>query len=417
MIRKTAGTFAVKVSIAAINLIITILLSRWMGAQGKGEASLIIVGITMLMLFCNMIGGAPLIYLVPRYNVFQLAVMSNLWTVVVCTVFYFILSWSVILPAKFVLHVCLLTLINSFLSTNVSILLGKEKIAGNNFILFLQATINLVVLVVLVRSFGENNTGSYITSLYVAMLTCLFISSILVFNYLKDISFKGSGKIIRELVRFGFTNQLGHFMNFISFRISYLLLNKYCLEAGVGVYSNGVSLIESILLISNSMATVQYPAIANSSDKAYSQEITIRLTRLNLLLCFFTVLPLLLLPESFYTWLFGREFEGVKNVILILSPGILFYSMALLIGHYFSGTGKYKINTASNFVGLIVTVALSSIFLSHYSINVAAAITMASYVAVTGTLFYSFVKDSGIRITALIPSFKDLKWAISNFKY
>ena len=300
MFKRTALTFIAKVVTSVINLIIVIVLSRWMGAQGKGEASLIIAGITMLLLFCNMIGGASLVYLVPRNNVFQLAVISNLWSVIVCVVSYFILSSTALIPERFATNVCLLTLINSFLATNLTISLGKEKTGHYNFILLLQALINLVALVALVKGMERNNIASYILSLYVALLSCLAISTLLIMPYIKDYSLTGFGKITRELARLGLTNQAGHIMKFISFRMSYFLLSSHVGNAGVGVYSNGTSLVESIFLITNSIATVQYPTIANSDDKTYSQELTIRLTRISLLLCTCAILVMRLLPGSFF---------------------------------------------------------------------------------------------------------------------
>src|SRR3954462_3771543 len=106
MFKQTANTFAVKVTTAVINLLIIIMLSRWIGAYGKGEASLIVASIAMLMLFCNMIGGASLIYLVPRFNIFQLTLISNLWSIVVCIAAYSVLLWTAVVPAQFIFHIC-----------------------------------------------------------------------------------------------------------------------------------------------------------------------------------------------------------------------------------------------------------------------------------------------------------------------
>ena len=80
--KKTAGTFLAKVITSLINLVIVIVLSRWMGAQGKGEASIIVAGITMPSIsFATLIVAASLVYLVPRHNILQLlALINNLWS-------------------------------------------------------------------------------------------------------------------------------------------------------------------------------------------------------------------------------------------------------------------------------------------------------------------------------------------------
>lgn len=410
MLKKAANTFVVKVLVSAINLIIVIMLSQWLGAQGKGEASLILTSLALLMLFCNTIGGASLIYLVPRHNIFQLMVISNLWSLIVCTASYFVLLWCNILPAQFIFHVCILTLINSFLATNTSVLLGKEQIRKYNLVTLLQAVVNLLTLWILLTNFSRN-TERYITSLYIALLVCLFVSTILILPYLKKITFKDSSRFIRELTRLGLANQLGHMMAFLSIRLSYFLLNNFCTGADVGVYSNGVSLIESVLLVSNSIATVQYSTIANSQDKEASFELTVRMTRISIVICTAVMIPLLLLPSNFFVWLLGEEMHGVKQVTLLLAPGIFCYNIFLITGHYFSGIGKYMINAIGTFAGLVATIILSSIFISIYSIKVAALITDAAYIMTTITILYFFFKESKAKFTQLIPGTSDFKWA------
>src|SRR5437763_2492721 len=124
MFKKIASTFVVKILTSAVNLVLVILLSQYLGASGKGEASLLITGVTMVVLFCNMIGGASLVFLVPRFNTLQLIFVSNLWSLLICIVAWIVLQFTNILPAQFIPHVIALSFINSLLGTNLSVLLG-----------------------------------------------------------------------------------------------------------------------------------------------------------------------------------------------------------------------------------------------------------------------------------------------------
>ena len=78
MVKKIASTFIIKVIIAVLNLAIVIVLSRFIGAAGKGEASLIVTTIAMILIFCNMIGGSSLVYFVPRNNTFLLFLINRI---------------------------------------------------------------------------------------------------------------------------------------------------------------------------------------------------------------------------------------------------------------------------------------------------------------------------------------------------
>ena len=77
MSKRIFFTFFIKGIIAVTNLLIVILLSRYTGAAGKGEATLIITSIAMILLFNNVVGGSSLVYFVPRHNIFQLLFLRN----------------------------------------------------------------------------------------------------------------------------------------------------------------------------------------------------------------------------------------------------------------------------------------------------------------------------------------------------
>ena len=413
MFKKIAFTFGIRIVIAVLNLAIVVLLSRYTGAAGKGEASLIVTTIAMLLLFCNMVGGSSLVYFVPRHNILQLFILSNGWSLIVCAAAYLLFLFSNLVPVQAIVPVVMLSAINSFLSTNLTILLGKEKINTHNLILLLQAFINIVVLWLMVRGLNQSNVNGYIVSLYAAMGLCFVISSIFVLPLIKADHNKKEKGLLPQLAKFGLYNQVGHVMKFMSFRCTYYLLSGYSGDVVLGVFSNGVSLIESVFLISNSIATVLYPKVANSTDPAYSQKLTLQLTKFSILLCFLALVPLVLLPSGFFVWLFGSEFSGVHHVIVLLAPGVLCYNIALVIGHYFSGTGKYKVNTLANFIGLVTTLLLAALWYPHFGITETAIISTLSYVTTTAFIIYYFAKESRIKAWQLIPVSSDIKglWA------
>jgi O-antigen/teichoic acid export membrane protein len=413
--KKIASTFVVKILTSAVNLVLVILLSQYLGASGKGESSLLITGITMVVLFCNMIGGASLVFLVPRFNTFQLVLISNLWSLLICIISWFILQATDILPAYLITHVILLSFINSLLGTNLSVLLGKERIYGNNIVILLQSIVNLVVFVALLGISDTHDVSVYVKSLYAAMLFAFLVSSTLIIPALSKATESGYRKITMQMIRYGFVNQAGHITKFISVRLSFFLLNYLNNKAGLGVFSNGISLTESVLLITNSIATVQYATIANTNDKEKSQQLTLRLCKISTILCIAAMLPIVLLPSSFYVWLFGPEFAGIQTIVCLLAPGIVFYNIALIIGHYFSGTGKYGVSTSGNIAGLIVTLILSIALFSNYTLANASIITTVSYFVTTLLLLVVFMKETSIPLSQFVPSVSDIRWTREYF--
>lgn len=409
MFKKIAFTFGIRIVIALLNLAIVVMLSRFIGAAGKGEASLIVTSIAMILLFCNMVGGSSLVYFVPRHNLLGLFLWSNTWSVIVCAVSYLIFLLVPLVPTGFILPVILLSLINSFLATNLTIILGREKINTHNLISLLQTAGNILVLWLMAKGMNGKGIDSYITSLYASMGLCLLVSSIVVVPLIRQDRLPGEKGLFLKLFHYGTYSQAGHIMKFISFRCTYYMLSDFSGDVVLGVFSNGVSLIESVFLISNSIATVLYPKVSNTTDLRYAQKLTLQLTRLSILLCIAALIPLVLLPSAFFVWLFGAEFSGVHEVIVILAPGVLLYNIALVTGHYFSGIGKFRINTLANGAGLITTVLLAAACYPHFGMLQVGIISTISYFSTSALVMVYFVKEAKISALRLLPSAGDLK--------
>ena len=72
MLSKILNTFGAKTAGAVINLLIAIILSQFLGPEGKGQQGLIITTIAFILVFANLVGGGTLVYLVPRYKISEL---------------------------------------------------------------------------------------------------------------------------------------------------------------------------------------------------------------------------------------------------------------------------------------------------------------------------------------------------------
>jgi len=155
---------------------------------------------------------------------------------------------------------------------------------------------------------------------------------------------------------------------------------------------------------------VQYARIANSNDKLYSQQLTLRLARFSTMVCITVLALMLLLPSSFYVWLFGSGFGEMNKVILLLAPGVLLYNTGLIIGHYFSGIGKYYVNSIGNLCGLIITAIASFLLFDEYNIYYAATIATASYIVMSLYVLTCFMKEANAGLKELAPKMEELKF-------
>ena len=417
MVRKILGNFGVRLISAIVNLMIAVVVSQYLGASGKGEQSLVLTMIAIVTIFDNMVGGASIVYLTNKLRIRELFVASYLWTLIVSVFSYIVLVLVELVPDKFILSVVILSTISSIVSIHSSVLLGKENLKSFNLLSFLVPLISLFALLLQFALNWNRTADAYVYALYAAYGITLLVSILLIMGHVKKdtaFQFSNTWRPFKSLFYYGFQNQLAHVFQLLSFRISYFFLQRDCGEAEVGIYSNAVSVIESIWMISTSISLWQYAKISNSTDVNYTKTITQQLTKYGLLTAFVALTVLLFIPADFYSWLFGKEFRGLNELMWSLAPGIWVFNYALIIGHYFSGHGKYYVNAIASGIGLIVTVISAFYLIPALHIQGAAISASISYFATSLVVLLYFRKEGANFV--VFPSMGELKSTIGQLK-
>ena len=419
MLNKILNTFGAKFLTAIVNLLIAIIISQILGPIGKGQQGLIIASIAYILVFSNLIGGAAIVYLVPRHKYSLILIPAYLWSILIGGISFFILKTTNLLLEPFILPVCILSVVNAFVGINTSTLIGKEKIKSANLIALVQPIVITISLLISFFVINDKSISAYFTALYLSFGTSFLLSIFLTIKHTERFKFHPINQyliISTQLVRYGILNQLAHIFQLISFRMSYYWLNSLYSESEVGVYSNGVALIESVWLISRSICMVQYARIANSNDIKYAQKLSLDLSKGGLVFSLLIIIPLVLLPSSVYEFVFGVGFGNVSQVIQSLAPGVLLFNIALILDHYFSGIGKFHINTIASFIGMIAAIVLFSTLIPLYGITGAGWASSISYAITFIIIFIFFYRESGFGIKSLIIRKDELDFFFSEVK-
>jgi O-antigen/teichoic acid export membrane protein len=193
-----------------------------------------------------------------------------------------------------------------------------------------------------------------------------------------------------------------------SFRISYYLIDIQLGKAQVGVYSNAVSIIEAIWMISRSISMVQFARIVNSTDINYSRNLTIKLLKISSFLVIGACLVLLVIPSDFYVFLFGKDFSEVKKIILTFIPGVMVFNASFVLSGFFSGVGKYGYNVVASSVGLLVTIALLVFLIPMLGVLGAGITASISYITVVIIKSFYLVKNYNVSFQELLIRRSDI---------
>ena len=124
---------------------------------------------------------------------------------------------------------------------------------------------------------------------------------------------------------------------------------------------------------------------------------------------YLAVVLLALLPSAVYQFVFVPEFGEMASVIRILAPGVLLYCIFLILGHYYSGIGRYQMNTFAALCGLLVTCILGFTLIPRYDIRGAALTASVAYSVNAIFLFVFFMREARFKCKEFLLTRQEIR--------
>ena len=106
----------------------------------------------------------------------------------------------------------------------------------------------------------------------------------------------------------------------------------------------------------------------------------------------------------------------MSTLIKILAPGVLLYGVYLILGHYYSGSGRYFMNTLAALCGLVITLACGFTLIPRFAAQGAAITASLAYSMNAVFMLVCFVKESRFKIRDFILTPTELKEYIIEIK-
>lgn len=379
MLKIILGTAGARIINAIISFAVITINARMLGAEGVGTISLIILGITIILLISNFAGGGALIYLIPRNDLFKLFVVSYIWAVLSSVSGSFVLAFFELIPEEFTIHVMFLSLLQAFTSVHFNILLGKEKIRRFNLISVVQVLMLLVSLAWLFFYLKKIEVISFIYALYLSYFLAFILSFYSIQKFLRIGVFSNFKEVIQQMFRYGSFVQVANLLQLLNYRLGYYIIERFLGKSSLGVFSTGTQVSEGLWLVGKSVATVQYARISNNDDAGFARLITIQFVKIVFVITMAMLLVLLAIPDSFFVLIFKKDFTGLNLVILSLAGGILFMAISTIFSHFFSGTGRHHHNTIASGIGVLLTLIFGFTLIPAYGITGAGLTATISY--------------------------------------
>ena len=418
MFKKILGTGAAR-SVNVLTQLATLIMgTRCLGAAEWGKAFIAQTDITFLLIGIEVIAGSGLVYFTPRKKLSTLMTISYGWIAFVMLIYLLLFSilrffpnfYHTIVPESYVWLVLVMTFVYSLHEFNLNHFLGKEKVATYNWLFLIQILTQVTMMAVLIFALNLRTAKALLYSQLCGYSLATLIGWILLFPTLSRDGMEPLRSCFKEMLHYGAFMQLSTLVSTLNKRLSLYLLNSNCSERQIGVYASGTQVTEGVNIVSQSIGLVAFSSLSNTEKEQRASQLTLRFMKVAITLTFTALLVLCLLPTSFFEWLFSGEFADIHPVILLLAPGIVFYSAHTILANYFSGTGQPKINLYASLIGLSVTIVAAFILIPWLGIRGAAITASLTYTALFVYHWIVFHKKTGCSITQLIPNQQDLEW-------
>lgn len=255
-----------------------------------------------------------------------------------------------------------------------------------------------IIYVVILWLFVERSMEWGISILFFAdLLKCVVYTRLL---KVKPRYHKGQKKMLIELAKFGFFPMIALLMTSLNYRIDVIMLHAYpqITDAMIGVYSLGITLSEKIIIITDTLKGVMISKLSKGAD---SREVA-KVARLCFWSSLLVTLAIVVLGKPVIDLLYGAEFSGAYQVVLVTAIGVIALNYSKLIAAY-NVVNRHQIrNVILLSIAIIVDVVFNLLLIPKWGIlGAAVATTLGNLVCGIVFVIY-FLRETGIRFTEMI---------------
>lgn len=435
MIKKIFGTFGTRLLNAMVGFVTLWFGTNFLGKEAWGIGATVLVDVSLFLILVELLSGSGLIYFTPRKSFSTIYKLSHIWifltTSFIGLILFLLYNYTPniyysFVPQGYGIHIVVMIFLYSFHNFNMNVLLGKERVGAQNILFIIQFMTQMTSMIINIFIFNIRNADAFVYSLITGYFVANIFGFIFLSRYLKDLKAERDKDkeaandtllaTAKEMLNFGSIIQLSTLVTMINRRISYIVIKNVFGDGDVGIYTSGTQVSEATKLIGNSIALVQFSSISNMNDYKKAEEISVTFLKLAVILTALCMVVVCLIPRSIYEWIFTPEFAEIKDVLISLSPGMVFMAANMIFSHYFSGINLPKHNLYASLVGLVITIP--SIFILIPTLGIVGAGISIS-LTYLGTILYQWIvfkKINKTKTKELIPTLNDFRTLIESIK-
>lgn len=356
-----------------------VMVSRWLGPEGKGLQTKLITSIQVTTTFLELGLTSALIYFISskKWRISQALGLSSLYSVFcfLFFVFIYIISSStsfldILYPIKnktifFILFFVLASFLEILRIQLVALLSARTHFHSINLTDSLWTLLKVFTLAILAFIWRSAEDLQKIHVFLVFDLIANFLLSFIYFLiYIKKIHETPTFNFNRnfffnDLKNFAGQSYISNLINFLLIRIDYWFVEYFLGIKQLGIYSISVSLSTGLTFVPLAMNSILFPHLSQLNSSSQQKELFNSFSRFSNTLLFIIALALSVSAPKIIPFIFGNRFSESIEPFQIMVWGYWLASFKYLLGTYFKAINQIKTRLYSDILSLTVCTVLS----------------------------------------------------------
>lgn len=410
-------TYAVQLLVTGMNVVMTVLTVRFLGPEGKGMLSLLIL-IPVLTVVLGRSGiGNSLIFHASRVRRTRLIFHGLALTLVIGTGVSLFSAAVVFWQRKAVFNgipsiglavMCIMSIFYFLYDLAPFLFLAFQRIDLRNLLTLLFPSANIMFFVLFVVVLRGAVKGA-VVAWSLAVLVPVLVSLAWINKHDIWCERNLDRPLTARLLNFGLKSHVGTIMEMLNYRADFFVVSFFAGPAAVGLYACAVNMAESVWKLPEALTVVLMPKVASLSP-AEARSLTAKVGRVVMLLVTVLFLVIIVLRRPIILFLFGRAFLPSARPFLILVPGFIAFSFWKIFAYGLMAQGYPQKYSLTSILAFLIMIAADFLLVPRMGISGAALASTAAYLLATGAMIFIYRNTTGTSLRDMLIPYKS-DWA------
>lgn len=388
-----ATTFLTKIFFLSGSFIISILLARLLGPEGKGTVTALFIVPNILVSLADLgVRQASAFYIGQGKYKIQDVLSSSLflWVItsvlsVIVVLIYYLSNQTVEYSSILIIIALIYIPVKILISYFNGILQGQQKINNMNIKFIVEFVTRLLLVVIFVWIFDLSVVGAALATFLTNVIVLIYSGYII--NKTSTLKIRYIKGIPQDMFKKGIVFALALFILQLNYKVDIVFLENMVGSHDLGIYSVGVTIAELVWQLPSAIGIVLFARSANSKSDGESSNRSAKLLRLTWIPLIIVSIVLMIGAPGFVEIIYGTEFIDAGNIIRLLIPGIVVMVLFKILYADLAGRGHPLFALKTFSFTLIINVVFNLILIPIYGIHGAAISSTISYII--GSILFS----------------------------